>query len=375
MSGFLLPEWYDEIKKQFCNFTNKNILMTQRTFTNDGEFFKTLKARVNTALRDHTKGDYRLYIKTIILLTSAVVLYLLPYFILPTLGACIMIGIGRGFVMGLIGFNVGHDALHGSYSNSKNLNAILGLTFDISGASSFFWKTKHNILHHTYTNEELDDDIETGNMLRLAPWQKYHWIYKIQWLYAFLLYCVLHIQWVFYNDIQKKLTGKIGNTDIPKMNKRDNQIFWFGKFVYITKSLIIPMIFIGWWQGLLMYLVMEATCGLVISVVFQLAHVQNKSQFENTSNEWSIHQLQTTADFATRNPVVTWLLGGLNFQAIHHLFPRVSHIHYPKIQKIVKDTCREFDIKYLQYKTMTGAIADHVVYLWKRGRSPHQHYF
>jgi linoleoyl-CoA desaturase len=67
---------------------------------------------------------------------------------------------------------------------------------------------------------------------------------------------------------------------------------------------------------------------------------------------------------------VTWQLGGLNFQTVHHLFPDVSHIHYPKIQKIVIETCVEFKVQYNHYKTMLQAEFDHMIHLWEMGRKP-----
>ena len=39
--------------------------------------------------------------------------------------------------------------------------------------------------------------------------------------------------------------------------------------------------------------------------------------------------------------VVSWFVGGLNYQIEHHLFPKVSHVHYPEISKIVMAKCKE----------------------------------
>jgi linoleoyl-CoA desaturase len=105
-------------------------------------------------------------------------------------------------------------------------------------------------------------------------------------------------------------------------------------------------------------------CGLCLAIVFQLAHVVDETTFKTIDNakveeEWMIHQLQSTANFATKNKVITWLLGGLNFQVEHHLFPKISHIHYPAINKIVQQTCREFDIGYLEFESFSKAFLSH----------------
>ncbi|HRD44219.1 MAG TPA: fatty acid desaturase, partial [Ferruginibacter sp.] len=82
---------------------------------------------------------------------------------------------------------------------------------------------------------------------------------------------------------------------------------------------------------------------------------------------WAMHQLATTANFATKNKLISWLVGGLNFQVEHHLFPKISHIHYPAISKIVKKTCEDFNVKYIEFKYMRDAIISHTLHLKKLG--------
>jgi linoleoyl-CoA desaturase len=77
-------------------------------------------------------------------------------------------------------------------------------------------------------------------------------------------------------------------------------------------------------------------------------------------DEWAIHELKTTANFAMKNKVVSWLVGGLNFQVEHHLFTRVSHVHYPAISKIVQEHCAKYNVPYLYFNTMTGAVMSHI---------------
>lgn len=76
-----------------------------------------------------------------------------------------------------------------------------------------------------------------------------------------------------------------------------------------------------------------------------------------------MHQVMTTADFATDSKVLTWLLGGLNFQTIHHLFPRISHIHYPEIQPIIKKVCDAHQVRYNEFPTFSAALNSHIRFL------------
>jgi linoleoyl-CoA desaturase len=121
---------------------------------------------------------------------------------------------------------------------------------------------------------------------------------------------------------------------------------------------------------------MVVAAGVTLSVVFQLAHVVEETHFadvrENPSFEspveWAIHQVRTTANFATKSRFITWFLGGLNFQIEHHLFPKVSHVHYPDISKIVREVCDEFQVTYNDLGSFASAFQSHVRQLKNMGQ-------
>ena len=118
--------------------------------------------------------------------------------------------------------------------------------------------------------------------------------------------------------------------------------------------------------------------GLTLAIVFQLAHVVEHAEFEaagvdpvKIENEWAIHQIKTTANFAFTNKIATWFLGGLNYQIEHHLFPRISHIHYPAISRIVQETCAQFGLNYLYFHTTRAAVVSHVRFMNQMGKKPY----
>ena len=82
------------------------------------------------------------------------------------------------------------------------------------------------------------------------------------------------------------------------------------------------------------------------------------------------HQLQTTVDFARGNRFVSWFVGGLNFQVEHHLFPRICHVHYPKLSRLVERTCRRAGVEYHVNPSVRAAIASHYRWLREMGRRP-----
>ena len=260
--------------------------------------------------------------------------------------------------------------------NSK-LCTCASFTLGVLGGSPFMWNMKHNIVHHAFTNiDGVDDDLDAKPFLRMASTQKYYKMYRFQHWYFWIFYCFLHFYWSFVSDYKKYFTGKIGDIPIKKMSVQDHINFWFFKLIHYSLFLVIPIITIGFSAWLVGFLCFTAVAGFILSIVFQLAHTVEHTHFpvpdvitNKVEDEWAIHQLKTTANFATKNKVISWLVGGLNFQIEHHLFPKVSHVHYPQISKIIKSACAEFGVEYVEYRRMSQAVVSHVAYLKQMGRA------
>ncbi|RYF86494.1 MAG: acyl-CoA desaturase, partial [Chitinophagaceae bacterium] len=331
--------------------------MSKLTFNNkDNAFYQSLKASVDqyfVANNIKKTGDWRLFSKTIILISAAVVTYCAAMFESIGAGPALLLASLFGFLGACIGFSVMHDANHGSYSNNPTLNDALGLTANALGASAFFWKQKHNIIHHTYTNVDgIDDDIAKSPIIRQCETQKWVPAHKVQHLYLVPIYSLSSIFWIAFMDFAKYFTGKIYTTEAWKMSTRNHIVFWATKIWYVGIYMALPMYVWGFWGWLAGFMVMNITMGLTLSLVFQLAHVLENTEFEHIpldatkhiETAWAVHQLKTTSNFAMNNKVISWFVGGLNFQVEHHLFPRISHIHYPAISKIVQEKCKEFNV-------------------------------
>jgi linoleoyl-CoA desaturase len=223
----------------------------------------------------------------------------------------------------------------------------------------------------------MDSDIDVEPFMRLHEHQPRQWFHKFQHMYFIILYAISYITWIFYHDFEKYFTGKItASGGHQKLEKKEHYIFWLTKVLYVAVYLALPLLMVGFVKALVGYLIITIVCGIFISVVFQLAHIVEGTQFplpDEQSNrietEWAIHQVNTTANFATNSKVVSWLVGGLNFQVEHHLFPRVSHIHYPQINKFVKETCLEFNVQYLEHPTVLKAFQSHLEHIKRLGNN------
>jgi len=357
--------------------------MAKVTFDNrNNQFYQSLKLSVDEYFETNgikRTGDWRLYIKTIILIGAAIAMYCgLIFFPVAPLLALFICAL-MGFTFASIGFSVMHDANHGSYSTKSWLNDLIGLSANALGASSFFWKQKHNIIHHTYTNVDgIDDDIAKSPIIRQCETQKWVPAHKVQHLYLVPVYALSSIFWLFFMDFTKYFTRKIYTTEAWKMTVKNHIIFWVTKVSYFVFYMIIPIIVWGFGPWLLGFFLLHVVMGLTLSLVFQLAHVVENTEFENVALDetkhietaWAEHQIKTSSNFSMNSRVISWFVGGLNFQIEHHLFPKVSHIHYPAISKIVIEKCAEFHLPYNQYSTITGAIASHFRVMKMLGKQP-----
>lgn len=356
--------------------------MAKVTFNNKSTaFYNELKSGVDKYFSEkgiRRTGNWELYLKTATLIPAALVIYILLLTINPGIFVGIALSALLGFILASIGFNVMHDACHGSYSSKKWINYTLGLSLNALGGNAFIWKFKHNIIHHTYTNVDgIDDDIAKSPIMRQCNTQKWVPAHRFQHIYVILVYAISSFAWVFIMDFTKYFTQKVFATPLQKMDRNEHFMFWLSKVLYILFYVAIPVYFVGWAAWGVGFAAMHVALGFTLAIVFQLAHVVEHAEFEfagiepkQIENEWAIHQVKTTANFAPRNKLISWFVGGLNYQVEHHLFPRVSHVHYPGISKIVADTCRKHDIDYNVFSTMSSAIASHFRMMKQLGKKP-----
>lgn len=356
--------------------------MNKVTYNNSNAvFFTSLKKSVERYFEQtgfKKTGNIHLYIKTVIFILAAVGLYTTLLFVKMPLFPGMLASLTLGFVLACIGFNVMHDANHDSYSSKKWVNKILGLTLNALGGNSFIWKQKHNIIHHTYTNiDGVDDDIAKSPFIRMCSTQRWAPAHRIQHLYTPVLYAISSMIWVLYQDFDKYFKKKICSTQLRKMTRTDHFLFWISKVLYVLFYVVVPIIMIGWKLWLLYFICLHIGLGFTLSIVFQLAHVVEETEFEfmndcnkQIENEWAVHQVKTTANFSAGNKIISWFAGGLNYQIEHHLFPRISHVHYPALSNLVQAECKAFQIPYNGNLSMGGAINSHFRFIKSMGKKP-----
>lgn len=349
------------------------------------DFNGTLKKRVRDYFKENNISRFanaNMVIKTIFMIS----LYLTPYFLmvfgvvtniwLITLCWAIM-----GFGIAGIGLSIMHDANHGAYSKNEKVNFWIGRVLNLVGGFAPTWNIQHNVLHHSYTNVHgYDEDVSPPiPLLRFSPTDKYRKIQRFQFIYAWFFYGLMTLSWITNKDFAQLYRYKkmgLTNTQSNSFNKLLIELI-FTKIFYYAYILVIPILVmdIAWWAIPLYIILMHFIAGLILAAIFQPAHVVNETIFpepdENCSieNNWAIHQLQTTSNFAPKSRFFYWYVGGLNYQVEHHLFPNICHVHYKNLSKIVKQTAEEFGLPYYSEPTFVSALSNHVKMLKKLGRA------
>lgn len=350
--------------------------------TDRPEFFKELRKRVNQHFKENNTDKYgntKMKIKSFFMLA----LYFIPFSILlfggiQSTGLMFALWLIMGFGVSGIGLAIMHDANHGAYSKNKRINNTMGFLLNFVGGYPANWRIQHNVLHHSFTNiDGHDEDISKQGIVRFSPNQPKKGIFKWQIFYAPILYGMLTFYWFLGKDFEQLV--RYNKMDLLKgqnltFGKALSEII-FHKIWYIGLTIVLPLIMIDlpWWQVLLGFFSMHFLSGLILALIFQTAHVIEETNFyepdENNSveNNWAIHQLNTTANYANTSTAFSWFIGGLNYQIEHHLFPNICHVHFKDISKIVKATAEEYGLPYHHHRTFLDALKSHFSLLHQLG--------
>lgn len=349
------------------------------SFARDTGFLKELRRRVDARIRERgirERDVPRMYLKTAVVLCAFAASYLALVFLARTWWQAVPLALLLGFAVAEIGFNIQHDGGHRAYSERAWVNKLMAMTLDLVGGSSYVWRWKHAVFHHMYVNVAgHDTDIELGIFGRLSPEQPRRAIYCWQQWYLWPLYGVMTMKWHFYDDYRDVILGRMGANRFPRPRGWELALFVGGKLTFLLLAFGIPLLFHPFWSVALFYAITVAVTGVVLAVVFQLAHAVEEARFNQPlpdstrmAASWAVHQVGTTVDFARDDRLVSWLVGGLNFQVEHHLFPCLSHVNYPAIAGVVEETCREFGVPYAANPTLSAAMASHFRWLKRMGR-------
>lgn len=359
--------------------------------TTNIRFSSQLKAEFANELRTKVKeyfdtneisktGNFSIVAKSLFMLA----LYTGPFILMLTgVFDSVLISFISWFIMGVgmagLGMVAMHDANHGSFAKNSIVNRWLSKSLYFLGGFPPTWRHQHNTMHHRFTNiDGFDEDIATIGLLRFSPHKPLKKVHKYQHLYAWFFYGLMTISWSTNKDFSQLSRYKRKEFKIDKKRKYSYLYtdLIISKVIYWAVSLVLPLIFmsIGWYWIVLGFLLMHFISGFILGIIFQTAHVMPDMEYPlpstegNIENNWIVHQLETTTNYAPKNRVLSWLIGGLNHQVEHHLFPTISHVHYYKLSAIVQRTTSKYEIPYHVQPTFYQALSQHFKMLKALGR-------
>jgi linoleoyl-CoA desaturase len=347
--------------------------MTTR-FLPQGAFFTELKQRVDAHLAAAPDRRWVVVAKSALIASWWAGSWVALVFFAQTWWQAGLAAVSLGLAMAGIGFNTQHDGGHHAVSTGRAGNRAMAFALDLLGGSSWVWHWKHNVQHHTTPNlVGLDADIDIQPFVRLSPSQAWRPWHRFQHLYVWFLYALLAIKWHFIDDFKDVITGRIGEQSFPRPRGLELVGFIAGKALFLTWALVIPSLFHPLHHVLLGYLLVSVVVSLCLAITFQAAHCVELAEFPDASSaktDWAEHQVRTSVDFGSGTSWWSQLIGGLDLQTVHHLFPRVAHVQLAELAPIVAEVSEKHGLRYHVLPGMGAAVASHARWLRKLGAGP-----
>jgi len=339
-------------------------------------FPKVLRGRLDSFFADQSispKADRTMRVKIAAGLAVFVGAWIALYALRPDSWKFVALYVLGGLAQTFLLLNIAHDSNHNAISSRSLVNKTLNYVFDLCGISSYMWRILHHRGHHSCINLHGEDDALSGRgIFRFTPYESRLPWHRFQHIYALFVYALFSLDYVFFRDFQCFFFPTHEYLRRTRHPLREYIILFAGKGFYLTYMLVLPMMVLRKSPLLVAgaFLLVNLIVGLSVTLVFQSTHTVDSTYFPSERGEFDngvYHIFATTADYATENPLVGWLVGGLNHHIVHHLCPYVCHTHYAALTRIVKETAEEFGVSYRQNPTMTGAIRHHLILLKQLG--------
>ena len=339
-------------------------------------FPKVLRRRLDVFFADRKispKADLAMWVKIAVGLAVLAGAWIALYALRPDSWKFVALYLLGGLAQTFLLLNIAHDSNHNAISSRPLINKTLNYVFDLCGISSYMWRFLHHRGHHSCVNVHGEDDAISGRgLFRFTPHEPRVPLHRFQHIYALLLYALFSLEYVFVRDFECFFFPSHDYLKRATHPLREYAILFAGKGFYLAYMLILPVMVLGKSPLLVAgaFLLVHLVVGLSVTLVFQTTHTIDSTYFPSSRDEFDssvYHIFATTADYATGNPLVGWLAGGLNHHIVHHLCPFVCHTHYAPLTRIVRETAEEFGVPYRQHPTMTRAIRHHLLLLKQLG--------
>lgn len=338
------------------------------------EFYPKLRRKVEDLMKKKGITDVR-KVNTHVIQNTAFIIggMLFSYFISMYSNASFLVkfifAITAGIFHHLSMVHLLHDASHFCYSRISWVWNWVGYFGDaLTGHSMYVWIHRHVVGHHYYTNVSgVDPDIGIYKCSPHKPIMNYRTKIAIAptWFQPFLYFFVVAQMQI--DDMFSYARGAMENCIINDTGFFKTFQFYFGKLLFISQRVILPIYFgNGIFTTLYLFIVTEAVAGLLFGYFSQITHVSDEVVWPKDTpipRDWAELQVETAVDFCQDSWFWTYLSGYLNYQVVHHLFPSIAPYHYPDMLPLILESCKESNLKYIRYDSFLTTVAHHFDHL------------
>eukprot|EP00096_Caligus_rogercresseyi_P013818 TRINITY_DN641_c0_g1_i2.p1 TRINITY_DN641_c0_g1~~TRINITY_DN641_c0_g1_i2.p1 ORF type:complete len:424 (-),score=104.55 TRINITY_DN641_c0_g1_i2:56-1327(-) len=345
-------------RRKFPHSRAKTALKAEGNDTNnpegwDDEYLELCRLVEKVLPRSKSFAPWYYYLKVAVILSSALSIELFMHFhaSYPPLLCAFL-----GYIFAVIGLNIQHDANHGAVSRRPWVNRMLGMSQNWIGGSAINWIHQHVVQHHIHTNDiDQDPDMDGGILIRINPKTPLMKFHIVQHIYFFFL-----LAFYGFSVVIRSLLNVIYGEHFTPMSVllKAHRVFEvFMSLFFISRLLLFPLYQSPSIRTLGSLLLMFMVAGYYLSLFFAISHnfegVELNHEKEKP-NSFLRNQVATSSNVG--GEILCFLNGGLNYQIEHHLFPRISHCHYPKIAPIVKAFCQERNIPYVHFPSLLDNV-------------------
>ncbi|GMM35469.1 hypothetical protein DASC09_027940 [Saccharomycopsis crataegensis] len=262
-----------------------------------------------------------------------------------------------------------HDAAHISITHNYQFDSFIGMTIAsfVGGLSSTWWKSNHNV-HHLVTNDPVHDpDIQHLPFFAVSTK-----LFKN-------VYSTYYEKFLYYDKFSKLVIRIQDHLYYPMLGfGRFNlyRLSWThlllglgptkGKAAWFRWYELVGLSFFSYWFFYLFlfkcldspgqrwqYLLVSHISTMLVHVQITLSHFPMSTSDLGVSESFPSKQMRTTMDVDCPE-WFDFIHGGLQFQAIHHLFPRLPRHNLRKAQPYVIAFCKDVGLKYTIYGFAKG---------------------
>jgi fatty acid desaturase len=247
---------------------------------------------------------------------------------------------------------VGHDAGHRQIFRHRRANDLVGLLHAnlLVGISFGWWVPKHNAHHTNPNDEDLDPDIGIAALAFTAAQARgkrgLGRVLARSQAFLFFPLLLLEAGHLHVASLKSILGGR------GRANLVEGLLLVVHAVVYVTALVVVltPL------QGVVFALVQQGLFGLYLGCSFAPNHKGMPTLTEADQLDFLRRQVLTSRN-VRGSRVVDFLLGGLNYQIEHHLFPNMPRPNLRHAQPLVKAFCRQHELPYAE-ASLFGSYAE-----------------